>query len=309
MKKFLVVVHLFYTDQWKQISNYLKNIDIQKYDYDLFVTLPYSKSSFQDSILSVFHNANIIFSENVGYDIWPFFKVINQTNLDNYEFVIKLHSKRSMGSNIAVINKLYVLKGNDWRNLLFSFISSKKHFEKTIDAFNNEKKLGMVNSHKLFDVSNSYESIPHRLYCFNSAKNELNKMGVSAVPFDEVLYVAGTMFICRASILKPFLKMNYSVDDFVKADRNNENDLAHIIERVFGWLVSSQNYYIGDPYSDKKLSFKDYYRYKMFYLDRNSFLGRTLRYFRKIRRFIFRIDVIEGIKIIKIFKIPVHRCK
>ncbi|SFK44613.1 rhamnan synthesis F family protein [Succinivibrio dextrinosolvens] len=309
MKNFLIIIHLYYTEQWKKFCNYLNNIDVKKYTYDLYVSLPKDKSYFSCDVLSSFPNANITLTENVGYDVWPFFKVINQVNLDEYEFVIKLHSKRNMGAITAVINRRFVLKGNDWRNLLVSFISSKSHFEKAIASFRKRPNLGMINSFKLFDTSNEFEDVYHRLFCFNEAKKEIERIGLEPTPSREVTYIAGTMFICRACLFKVLKKMNYCATDFIKANRNNENDLAHIMERVFGWLVTSQNYYIDDPYSFKKFSLRDYYRYEMFYYNDKSVLGRFFRYCRKIRRFIFRIDVFDEKKIIKIFKIPVYKQK
>lgn len=309
MKNFLVIVHLYYTEQWNRFCRYLNNIDTQKYSYDLYVSLPYDKSSFSQDVLAVFPKANIILTENVGYDVWPFFKVINQVDLDKYDFVIKLHSKRNMGSITAVINERFVLKGNDWSDLLVSFISSKNNFEKSIASFNERPELGMVNSFKLFDTSNEFETVSHRLFCFNEAKKEIARIGFEANPPKEVTYIAGTMFICRACLLSALKRMNYCADDFIKANRDNENDLAHIMERVFGWIVTSQNYCIDDPYSIKKLSFRDYYRYKMFYMDDKTLLGRSLRYCRKTRRFFFRVEVHDNVKKIKIFKIPIYKWK
>lgn len=309
MKNFLIIIHLYYTEQWNRFCKYLNNIDTQKYSYDLYVSLPYDKSSFSQDVLAVFPKANIILAENVGYDVWPFFKVLNQVDLENYDLLIKLHSKRNMGAITAVINRRFVLKGNDWRNLLVSFISSKENLEKSIASFKERPELGMVNSFKLFDTSNEFETVVHRLFCFHEAKKEIDRIGFKANPSNEVTYIAGTMFICRACLLSALKKMNYCADDFIKANRDNENDFAHIMERVFGWIVTSQNYCIDDPYSTKKLTFRDYFRYKLFYLDEKSVLGRFVRYCRKLRRFIYRVDVSENIKVVKIFKLPFYKGK
>lgn len=223
--------------------------------------------------------------ENRGYDIWPFIKALKTVNLDEYEFLIKVHTKRDMGKIVAIIDNKYFFRGQYWRNMLLSFISSKDNFHKCLVAF-KDPAVGMINNHRLFDRTRETTDNPHLVYCLNESRKLLSEVGISAKPCDEVKYVAGTMFICRAAIFKPLQEMNFDVNQFAVVNRKNENDLAHVMERVFGWLVTSQGYSIADPYSRFNESFRfffhsSYCRFLMFKL-RHRWFSKFVRFFSRI---------------------------
>ena len=82
-------------------------------------------------------------------------------------------------------------------------------------------------------------------------------------------------------------EMNFDVNQFAVVNRKNENDLAHVMERVFGWLVTSQGYSITDPYSTFNESFRFF-----FHSTTSYFLSFKLRHrwFSKFVRFFSRIE-------------------
>ena len=76
MKKILVVVHIYYVDQLDLIIQSLKNIPIE---YDLYVTIGADDKQMVKKTLAAFKpDCHFISVDNVGYDVWPFIKVINQ---------------------------------------------------------------------------------------------------------------------------------------------------------------------------------------------------------------------------------------
>ena len=284
MKKFLVIAHVYYHDLWYLLDRCIQNLP--KDSFDLIVTTTSNIEELSSKVKEHSPNAKVELCENRGYDIWPLIKVLKSVKLDEYEFLIKLHTKRDMGKIVAIIDNKYFFRGQYWRNMLLSFISSKENFDKCLEAF-KDPAVGMINNHRLFDRTRETTDNPHLVYCLNESRKLLYEVGISAKPCDEVKYVAGTMFICRAAIFKPLQEMNFDVNRFAVVNRKNENDLAHVMERVFGWLVTSQGYSITDPYSTFKESFRFF-----FHCSYSRLLTFKLRHrwFSKFVRFFSRIE-------------------
>jgi len=103
-------------------------------------------------------------------------------------------------------------------------------------------------------------------------------------------FVAGTMFIVKAHLLKPLLALNLCQDDFMPSDTQRNMQLAHIIERILGYFIYHQGYEIADFNPKKKWVY---------------FLASL---FQRIKRFLFlHKETSSGKRIIKICKIPIWR--
>ena len=296
MKKFLVIAHVYYHELWNLLDSCIQNLE--KDSFDLIVTTSDNLDSLTTKVKQHYPNARVELCENIGYDIWPFIKVLKTVNLDEYEFLIKIHTKRDMGKIIVVIDNKYFFRGQYWRNLLLSFISSKENFEKSLEAFKNPA-VGMINDHRLFDKISLTTKSKHSIYCFKEAKKLLSKVCIKANPSDEVEYVAGTMFISRSRIFKILQKMDLKADQFRVVNRKNDNDLAHVVERLLGWIVTSQGYSIFDPYNTGNESFS---------FSCHSLLCRILSFklshhwFSRFIRFFSRIEERDETRYVVLFK-------
>lgn len=283
MKKFLVIAHVYYHEMWSLLDSCIQNLP--KDSFDLIVTTTSNIDELSSKVKEHYPNAKVKLCENRGYDIWPFIKALKTVNLDEYEFLIKIHTKRDMGKIVAIIDNKYFFRGQYWRNMLLSFISSKENFHKCLEAF-KDPAVGMINNHRLFDKTRETTDNPHLVYCLNEARKLLSEVGTMSKPYDEVEYVAGTMFICRATIIKPLQLMNFDVNRFAVVNRKNENDLAHVMERVFGWLVTSQGFSITDPYSTFKESFRFFFHCSycrlLTYKLRHRWFSKFVRFFSRI---------------------------
>lgn len=298
-KKFLIILHIYYQELWPILDECLKNIPSTD-DYDLFITVTDLNEDITKKILISHPEAHVEECENIGYDVWPFFRIMNRINLNDYNYLVKLHTKRDMKNVISNIDNKYFFKGLSWRNYLLSFICSKGNFSKSIQAFDNNPSLGMINCHRLFDTTRIPSLNSHLSYCIKTAKKILIKAKLKPYPIKSVCYIAGTMFICRASLMKPLQSLFLSKYDFSEANRINEDDLAHVMERVFGWCITSQGYKISDPYTSflSDLCYFPYCLYCKFLLFKIKH-----RLFSKICRFCIRIDSTEKKIKIKLFKI------
>jgi lipopolysaccharide biosynthesis protein len=175
---------------------------------------------------------------NRGYDIGPFIEVLHHVDLDQYDYIVKLHTKRNC-DNAWVNYRCY--NGSEWRRELLSFCSTKENVKRAMDAFSKQSNLGMIASSKMIDPS-GIASCHH-----SSFSNEgLLELGIRTNPRT---IVWGTMFMVRASLFKPFLKWN--IDDFDFAPGRNNKDhiisgLTAIAEGAFPKVVEGQGYSISN---------------------------------------------------------------
>ena len=284
MKKIFVHVHLFYKDMWSELKSCLSNIE--GYEYDLFVSLVDNDSSLQDDILLFKQDANIIICENKGYDIMPFVKIINSINLDDYSCVVKLHTKRN--TNRVDLNS-FSFKGSDWRNCLLNFIKTKDNFAKCINILEQSSDVGMCADSKVIVKYDIYDKIAKkRLQEFVSSKSLKNT---------KYSFVAGTMFIARASVFNELKLIDLSS---FESDFKSEGQYAHMVERLLGYIVYLSNLKIVDAITSKPLL----YLYKI-----NIALSQLVKDLRPLS-YIFSSKTTKSNKLlIKILKIPVLSIK
>ncbi len=302
--KILVIMHIYYEDMCEELLSKLSNI--KEYDFDLIATCHYFSPKLKNQIRAFKEDTTFIEVENVGYDLWPFFKALQSVDLDDYKYLIKIHTKRDITGDTAIIDNRFFFRGSKWREYLLSFMASKKAFDSCMSAFESDDTLGMVNNYRLFDTTREDSHDPHQKQCFDRAKMLIEKCGLLPTPSDKITYVAGTMFMVKAELFKPLLNLNLIASDFSKADRSNENDFAHALERFLGWCVSSQKHNIGSPFTDAK----DYIKNLPHSLwCRFITIPIRYRFLHKIIRFVYRKDVKGGYVLYRVFKVTVTKEK
>ena len=273
MKPILVHCHIFYEDLWKELSEYINNITVP---FDLYVTMVQKHPMLQKQINKQFPKAKIEIVENLGFDVGPFIHVLKKVNLNDYSYIIKLHTKRNMANNVY-INGFNVGLEN-WRTYLTDFLNSKEKFNKLLEQFENNTDVGMHANYRIIykEKARYSKRISDKYY------DLFSKLKIKNTHF-----VAGTMFMVRAKLFKIVQQANISILDFEKPD-HRKNTLAHYFERYFGWVITSQGYKIQDLLNSKI----------------KIFVSKILH---KIKVFIFQKKTTSsGKTIIKIIKIPVY---
>lgn len=237
--KLLIVLHIFYYEQvWEFIE---KLFFIDKSNTDLYITLTESKvhNIYKKIILQAFPNARVIFVKNCGWDIWPFLNIINSVNLNEYDYVLKLHTKsRSYGYRYYYYNSNFFWVKCSWRDeLIKSLIGSREIFESNLKVLKKQDN-GMI-SNGIFIAENGLHS--NGMF-FNALQKECLRIGICINDMRDVKFVAGTMFLCRSNILKP-IQFKYGEKDFNPNTLTNR-ELPYLLERIFGILAVSQHYKI-----------------------------------------------------------------
>lgn len=233
MKKFLVHVHVFYNQMYYELKKYLFNI--REYNADYIFTFVEEYTSIFEDIKKTFKNSKILVVPNLGYDLGPFIYVLNKVVLDEYSYIIKLHTKR----DLPVYNPFSLYKGQRWRNFLLSFIKTESNFDKVIQCLEKNSNIGMHGS-CAFILNKKYDGNSSRHY-FEDYLLQRN------LPLIDYSFVAGTIFVVRASLMKMLQDLNLDIKNFEFPDLSHKSvQFAHVIERLCGYIVLAQGYKIVD---------------------------------------------------------------
>ena len=139
--KVLVHLHIYYYDQMIYFLYKLSNIS--GCDWELFITEARHDPEIEKVFCRLGTRVHYIETGNRGYDIWPFIKVMKSVDLDEYDLVMKLHTKNRR-NGYEKINGVK-LSGYQWRNeLVDSLLKNKKHFRWLMDTFRKNDRLGLM---------------------------------------------------------------------------------------------------------------------------------------------------------------------
>ena len=240
MPRVLAIIHIYYSNQVDLILNYLRNISLP---YDLYCSISNQDDYeiIKNKILTFAPNARIVDVANVGYDVWPFVHIINTVDLSNYEYIVKLHTKRDIeGENpVNLENGFYIGPGNCWRNNLYEFISTRDNFNKCIAALKNPK-VGMCARYNLI------HNTPNHCGVMDYAMAHYPKY---VLDLDNYSFVAGTMFVAKAAPFQILKDMDIKEHLFESPTKTRDIQLAHVLERTIGAIIYKSGMIIIDPFT------------------------------------------------------------
>ena len=228
-----VHLHMYYWEMWPEIKKYLRNLE--DYPYDLFVTMNERNAAIEQDIKRVHENTVFFEVENRGYDVGPFVYFLHQIDLEKYDLILKIHTKNNKSGACGVINGRWMSRKYWFMLLIEALIGSKSIFNRNIKAFNQDVYLGMIGSKYLITSS-----------CTKTVRDGVieNMERLKMSNYLPIRFVAGTMFMVRSEIMQE-IKNNYNIDDFLPSDEQKKNEnLAHVLERLFGTLTKALGYKI-----------------------------------------------------------------
>lgn len=227
-----IFLHIYYAHLWPEIAERLRDIPFK---YNLYVNLVAGHTDHLD-VTWPFPNAVIRISQNNGMDIGGQLRMLDYWL--NYgqdeEFIVFLHSK---GKPADLQDLAKVKETDELRNLLWSIVTPEK-YPLVEEAFKDEK-VGMVGVEEWhrFPGRDHGDPIPEcKYYCdllhLNNYKN--NNFG----------FIGGTMFFVRSQIFsRAFGSMD--IDKIVnELPESSTGGNIHALERIFGYIVLSQNFKI-----------------------------------------------------------------
>jgi len=217
-KSIALIIHIGNYDIFLDDIIYFTEIINSKYIVDLYITIIPSVVVTDDEIIkNISDNCfiKIIRVPNVGFDIGGFFyslKEIKDTG-KIYDFVIKIHTKSS----------------KEWRRQL---LAPFRDVCETVSIFEKNVNVGMIGcKERLYNIIRSWDH--YNLYHINHILDNFNYPD-----FDpKSLFVGGTIFMIRFSILQDILNKNIEnliseLNDEYSLDKNwyilaNNLDISH----------------------------------------------------------------------------------
>ena len=183
-------------------------------------------------ILKLKPNAKILKVKNIGYDIYPFIYVLRQVNLNQYDYIMKLHTK-----NYQDKEPYWHGKGWHWRDILVnSLIGSKDIFNTCLKTLQNTI-IGEVGANETLVFMGQEHPEDTYLYDETCKKYDL--------PNIRGHFIAGSMFIAKSNVMNIIKNLPCNEIDFNKSQNTGDKaTLAHVIERFLGTLVEQQGYKI-----------------------------------------------------------------
>jgi lipopolysaccharide biosynthesis protein len=242
--RLLVHLHIFYPEQLPYFIKKLKSL--RSYKYDLVVTLTGELPMCRTLLQTQFPEARVLVVDNKGYDVAPFLSALRSVNLDDYDYVLKLHTKGYYYKPVALPQ--ITVHGYRWRNILVdSLLGSEQTFTDSLRLLERFPNVGMVGAVP-FIFQNSVALTSKQQNAIYDLGSSLLGHSIKGMAYD---YVAGTMFLCRAKLLKPLAEYSESQLDFQVSTGTGgwEFVLAHQMERCLGLLVYAAGQCIaGVPY-------------------------------------------------------------
>jgi len=226
MKKLAIILHIYYTDLWKEFEAKLLALDIE---FDLYISLINGNDDIESDILSTFPNCKVFWFDNKGLDVGPFFytlKYFVENNLE-YEYLIKLHTKKSIYSAGE-------RRGKEWREgLVNCLVGSDEILKRNISWFDNNQSTSIAGAAKHL----------HRDYSINWLNDELYSLRLinsleNNSKFSNMRIVAGTMFMVRYKEYKTFFTLEDISRILAQLTIGYERDkkIEHKLERILSYI-------------------------------------------------------------------------
>jgi lipopolysaccharide biosynthesis protein len=214
----LIVIHAYWYDEFKCILDRIHSLETP---LDILVTLPESPDSHRiGALLNVSllkHNLTIYECANEGRDIGPFVKALGKLDFLKYEFVIKIHTKRSQGI---------------WfRSSVDSLIRSDNRL-KALARKMHQNDVGIL-VHPLF----KYPGYLYKSEQLSSYGIPISSQEHSNYDCRKWSFPAGSMFAIKPKLLNELLE-EWGNLDFESEIAYSQYSLAHKIERKMGYDTS-----------------------------------------------------------------------
>ncbi len=211
---YAVVIHLFYCDMWDlKFKKHLENL-YKISPFDLYINIPKSvkNKGTINKITECFPDTTIVRLPNLGRDVLPFVVIFKSIIGNNYDGVLKLHSKASTHTH----------GGSKWMDEVLNGLipRTKNELESILGVLKSKNSLAGLRS--VYISSSTYlESNKEKL-------NMLLTVPTENIKTNEMGFFAGTMFWISGSY-----KYLDSIDINKFEDETGQTDgtYAHAIER------------------------------------------------------------------------------
>lgn len=255
--KLAVIIHLFYPDMWPDFEKSLRNID-EEFDLYLSVSQEYKEVSIKK--ISTYHkNTNVTVVPNRGRDVLPFLTIMNRIrSLNNYEYVLKLHTKKSKHRK----------DGNVWFNDVMGQLLPSKGVQDIIKVLSVPSTGSVGPGNHVVSLSRHMGG--NKDMVMSLVEKMTGKAHSDVIDnIDKYPFFGSTMFWCRVDLLSPLLDLQLMPSDFQAEHGQIDGTTAHAVERILGKVlhkISNKTMYSTNKAGriseiDNDAEFSDKYRF------------------------------------------------
>lgn len=218
-------IHIFYEDMIESINNAIKKIRKQ-FNFDIIISVPHlwDSESVQNAIKVISPNFIFVFN-NKGRDILPFLKTMDKIKNLNYQWVCKLHSKKSPHIN----------NGNEWRENLYQSLLSENIIDHILSQ-PQSSKIGIIAPSHTVHSTTEFNSM---LYTMELCKKVLDENNINEDDFTD--FIGGTMFWFHFPTMKNIINDGTISEVYFEEDLGAiDGTFAHAMERLFSTLFKAK---------------------------------------------------------------------
>lgn len=228
------IVHVYYPERWSELAECLRNLGPEA---RLIVSYGEGNDKAVEEARRDFPAATFLKCENRGYDIWPFLKALKLVDFAWSDLIVKLHTKRNVDLPRLTKVGYTALNGTGWRDHLLSFAKTKEAWERTLSRF-ADGSVGLVGAREvIFKRVDAKRG--EMVGSFDRARDFIRTNWRLESPKSS-RFVGGTMFAVRASLYKLLADYPFTAEMFEVTKGHDTETFAHMVERLFGLIVSAQ---------------------------------------------------------------------
>jgi FMN phosphatase YigB (HAD superfamily) len=233
-------LHIFYRDYLKRFFDLLSNV---RFEFDLLISTPFEDIEESSRLFYDLPNVRLVecrVGENRGRNFGPML-VDFREDLQEYDFVLHLHSKKSLYSGDEQAG---------WASYAHTFLLGDHHVVyRHLQLMQKDPTVGLLALtpfHKLPHWAN------HTLKNRQSVGDLADRLGFEP-EFGFHSYPVGGMFWMRPSSLKALLDYPWSYSDFPVEEGQTDGTPQHALERCIGSVCrsSGSNLLYYEPWSNR----------------------------------------------------------
>ncbi|MGO1405997.1 MAG: glycoside hydrolase family 99-like domain-containing protein [Agrococcus casei] len=230
-----VVLHVFYVDLIDEICEQLAEIPIA---FDLIVTDATGKSIPETAFDAAgAARVRVLEVDNHGRDIWPLLQVVNAGYVDDYDIVLKLHTKKS---EWRAEHEHLSGDGESWKQGFYrALLGSGDNVAEILGAFLADPSLGVVTSDESIVGSEHWggdEEIATEL---------LRRLQLRLDP-PSLRFPSGSIYWIRGFLLQGLRALMIDESDFEPEVGQTDGTTAHAIERLIGVLSTEAGFEMAE---------------------------------------------------------------
>lgn len=229
LPRIAVCLHLFYPELWPEIASQLAHLPA---GWDLLVTVPdFACTPQLRDGLAHHPQARVFPVPNRGRDVLPWLRLLGAGAFDAYDWVCKLHSKKSSHT-----------EGQRWRQqLIQELVGKPEEVQALLLAMAATPKLGLVGPARHL-MHPGHARWGHQADRASAALNIA--LGLPPLPegASEWPYFAGTMFWFRPGAVRLLAPHALGEADFAPEMGQLDGTEAHALERLITRAVQSSGF-------------------------------------------------------------------